>query len=390
MNVLRIVHILTRLLRAGSEENTLLTCIGQLEQGHEVFLLHGHDAAPEHARAKAPALQLLSIPALTREVRPIRDAAAFEQARRMLRRLSPDVVHTHQSKAGIIGRFAAAASGVPLIVHGVHILPFLGERGVNRVMFLSAERAAARATDAFIHVSEGMKNSCLELGVGVDRPHHVVRSGFDLRRFAEAGPPENWREILGLEKGEAKPLVVAMLSSLEPRKNHLNLLAHLPPVLARFPDARVLLAGEGHMRDRIAARIAEMGLQRRVLLLGFRDDPERIIAMSDVCLHCSDREGLPRSVLQYLAAGRPVVLFRLPGIEDVISDGRNGVVVPEGDWTSLMEALAALLADQEARVALARRARRTDLGRWDGALMAKATLEIYRAHARGGPYRRGG
>lgn len=380
---MRIVHILTRLLRAGSEENTLLTCIGQLEQGHEVFLMHGDESAPEHARTVAPGLRLLHTPALTREIRPLRDATAFEQIRRMLRRLSPDVVHTHQSKAGIIGRFAAAASSVPLIVHGVHILPFLGETGVKKTIYLSAERAAARATGAFIHVSEGMKNSCLEHGVGIDRPHYVVRSGFDLRRFAEAEPPDDWREILHLEKGEEKPLVISMLSALEPRKNHLSLLEHLPPVLDRFPDARVIFAGEGHMRDRIAARISAMGLQKRILLLGFREDPERIIALSDVCIHCSDREGLPRSVLQYLAAGRPVVLSRLPGIDDVISDRRSGVIAPQGDWISLMEALAALLADPEARASLARGASETDLGRWDCALMAEATLAVYRDHTPG-------
>lgn len=359
--------------------------MGQLDRGHEVFLMHGHDSAPEHARAVAPGLRLLALPTLTREVRPLRDAAAFGQARRLLRRLSPDVVHTHQSKAGIVGRFAAAAAGVPLIVHGVHILPFLEESGAKKTLYLAAERAAARATDAFIHVSEGMRRSCLEFGVGVDRPHRVVRSGFDLRRFAEAEPPDDWRAVLHLGTGDKRPLVVSMLAALEPRKNHLALIERLPPILDRFPSARVVFAGEGHMRDQIAARIAEMGLEKRVLLLGFRDDPERIIAMSDVCIHCSDREGLPRSVLQYLAVGRPILLFRLPGIDEVISDGVNGTIVPQGDWTTLVETLEALLADRDARTSLARGARGTDLGRWDAKLMAEATLAVYQDHARRGP-----
>ncbi len=386
---MRIVHILTRLLRAGSEENTLLTCAGQIEQGHEVFLLYGHDSAPEQHRHALPELRFITVPALTREVRPIRDASAFLQIRSVLKRLSPDVVHTHQSKAGIVGRFAAAAAGVPLVVHGVHILSFLGESGTKKAAYLAAERAAARMTDAFIHVSEGMKDACLEHGVGVDRPHYVVRSGFDLRRFAEAVPPDDWREILELDEGEDKPPVVLMLSALEPRKNHLSLLDNLQPALDRFPRAKIIFAGEGHMREQIAAKIAEMGLQKQVRLLGYREDPDRLIALSDVCVHCSDREGLPRSVLQFLAGGRPTVLFRLPGIDEIIRNGQSGVIVPHGDWAALVRALSELLADPAARAQLASGALGTDLGRWDSGLMASETLAVYREIA-GGTRRRSG
>jgi glycosyltransferase involved in cell wall biosynthesis len=375
---MRIVHVLTRLLRAGSEENTLLTCAGQLDEGHEVILIHGHEVEPAYARRLAPGAELVGVPDLTREVRPYRDAGAFRDIRRHLVQLRPDVVHTHQSKAGIVGRFAAAAAGVPRIVHGVHILPFLGESGMKKTMYLQAELAAARVTHGFIHVSDGMREACLQHGIGARCPHYVVRSGFDLRRFAEAAPPDDWREIIRLQPGENKPPVIAMLAALEPRKRHLQLIEQLPQFLARFPDVRLVFAGEGYLRDQIAARISALHLRQRVALLGFRDDPEKIIAMADICIHCSDKEGLPRSVLQYLAAGRPTLMFHLPGIEDVVTSGVNGLVVAQDDWPTLIDTLGTLVADVEARRALAHGAGRTELGRWDASTMAGQTLAVYR------------
>ncbi len=375
---MRIVHILTRLLRAGSEENTLLTTAGQLAAGHEVIVIHGHEAMPQYAAKIAPGVELVASPALTRELDPRRDAAAFTDIKHRLMALRADVVHTHQSKAGILGRFAAAAAGVPLIVHGVHILPFIGVGAVERTFYLGAERAAARVTNAFIHVSDGMRQACLRHRVGWDRSHYVVPSGFDLRRFAEAKAPEDWRDLLGIGHDEDKPVVIAMLAAFEPRKRHLDLLRHLRDFLRNFPQVRIVFAGEGRLKREIEATIARFGLGRQVSLLGFREDPEQIIAMADICIHCSEREGLPRSVLQYVVARRPVVMFCLPGIEEVVTDGSNGSVVAQEDWEAFLKALAALVGDPAARAAMARNARNVRLDRWEVSFMATRTLAIYR------------
>lgn len=374
---MKIAHVITRLLRAGSEENTLLTAAGQVRAGHEVFVLHGREVNRDFARAMAPGIELVDIPALEREVSPRNDYRAYRQLTTCLRELSPEIVHTHQSKAGILGRLAARAARVPGIVHGVHILPFLEETGAKKALYLNAERHTGRMTDAFIHVSDGMMSACLEHGVGVGKPHRIVYSGFDLARFAAAEPCADWREILDVPPGAPKPPVVAMLAALEDRKQHLKLIEQFAIVLKRVPDARLVLAGEGKLRERIAARIAELGLQSRVHLLGYRTDPERIIALADVCLLCSLREGLPRSVLQYLAVGRPAVVFHVEGIERLVVDGRNGLVLPQGEWQRLMDGIADLLLDPERRAAMAGAAKATDLSPWDASLMAGKTLAVY-------------
>ncbi len=373
---MKIVHILTRLLRAGSEENTLLTSAGQIERGHEVILLHGRDVMPENARRFAPGAELIEAPNLVRSLNPIRDVAAYREIRKILVERQPDVVHTHQSKAGIIGRLAAASAGVPLVVHGVHILPFLGVGPLQRAGYLLAERHVARMTDGFIHVSEGMQRACLENGVGNDAPHFVVPSGFDLTRFRAAEPAQDLAAQFAPQGGD-RPFVIVMLAALEPRKRHLDLLRHCAGFLKTFPQVRLVFGGEGHLRPEIEATIAELGLGGQVSLLGFRNDPERIIATADVCVHVSEREGLPRTVIQYLAVGRPVVLFDLPGIEDLVKQDVNGFVVPQGDWDGFFARLTTLISTPERRAEMAQKARATDLRRWDAKYMAERTLAIY-------------
>lgn len=354
-----------------------MTADGQLSRGHDVILLHGRDVMPENANRFAPGAELVATPDLVRSLDPVRDIAAFREIRRILLATRPDVVHTHQSKAGIIGRLAAASAHVPLIVHGVHILPFLGVGRVEKAGYLWAERGVAQLTHGYIHVSEGMRRACLDHKVGTGRPHYVVPSGFDLARFAAAEPPADLAALLQPRGDDPRPFVIAMLAALEPRKRHLDLLRQCSGFLQQFPQVRLVLAGEGYLRSEIEATIAALDLGRQVTLLGFRDDPERIIAAADVCIHCAEREGLPRTVIQYLAVGRPVVLFDLPGIEDLIREGVNGFVVPQGDWTGLFARLTTLIGSPERRAAMAAAARATDLRRWDGKFMGERTLAIY-------------
>jgi len=264
-------------------------------------------------------------------------------------------------------------------MHGVHILPFLGVGQIEKTAYLWSERRAAKFTHGFIHVSEGMRRACLEHGVGAGKPHFVVPSGFDLGRFAAAVPPPDLMALLRRRGDDPLPFVIVMLAALEPRKRHLDLLRQCPGFLQQFPQVRLVFAGEGHLRNEIEATIAAHGLDRQVMLLGFREDPERIIAAADVCVHSAEREGLPRSVLQYLAVGRPVVLFDLPGIDEIVTDGANGFVIPQGDWPGFFDCLAALVSSSERRAMITANAKNTGLQRWDAECMAERTLAIYQA-----------
>ncbi|WGD28932.1 glycosyltransferase [Ancylobacter sp. WKF20] len=375
---MRIVHVLTRLLRAGSEENTLASCRGQIEAGHQVYLVHGRDFDPRYYAAPMPGLELVKIDSLVHPLDPVADAKAFAAMRRFFRTIRPDIVHTHQSKAGIVGRFAASAAGVKHIVHGVHIVPFINVGKAQRLIYLAAERAAARVTDAFIDVSRGMRDVCVEAKVGRPDQHHVIHSGFDLKRFAGGEPPEDWRALLGIGPEEEKPPVIVMMAALEPRKRHCEFLEAFPAVVARFPQVRLLMPGEGPHRAEVEAKIAALGLGRNALLLGYRTDPEKLIALADFCMLTSTREGLPRVVMQYLAAGRACIVSDIPGLDEVVQDGRNGIVTGADDMVGAAEAAIRLIEDKALLARLTEGARASDMSSWQVENMCAGIERVYR------------
>lgn len=377
---MKIVHVLTRLLRAGSEENTIASCKGQIANGHEVYLVHGRDFDARYYETLSD-IKLLTVKSLVHHLDPVQDVRAFVEMRSLFKQLKPDVVHTHQSKAGVVGRLAAAAARVPIIVHGVHIVPFVNVGKAQRLVYLAAERAAAKFTDAFIDVSRGMKELCLAERVGREDNHHVIHSGFDLDRFTGSDLPEDWRVILGIGPLDDRPPVLVMMAALEPRKRHCEFLEAFPEVLKAYPDARLVLPGEGPHRAQVEKKIEELGVGHNVRLLGYRTDPEKLIALADICLLTSTREGLPRVVMQYLASGKPCIVSDLAGLDEVVSHGVNGIVTPADDMQAVSRAIIELLANPTKLDTFTKGAAATDLSSWRVENMCAGIENVYRSLA---------
>jgi glycosyltransferase involved in cell wall biosynthesis len=376
---LRIAHVITRLINGGADENTVISCNQAVRSGHHVTLVHGAQTRPEILATVDERVKTVELPSLVRPIAPVGDVKALGDLVRTFHRLSPDVVHTHTSKAGILGRLAARAASVPVVVHGVHIVPFVNARQLETFAYLRAERAVQGMTHAFIDVSPGVRDLCVKAGVGAADRHHVVESGFDLARFRAAVQPEDWRDLLRLERDDPRPPVVLMLAVFEARKRHLDLMERLPRILAHFPRARFVFAGDGTLRDAIEARIRALGIERNVVLTGFHQHPEQLIALADICLLASAREGLPRVLMQYLARGKPVVATDLPCIDEVLRHDVNGLVARSDDLDGLADAVVALLDDPARRARLARGAATTELSEWDMARMGERLEAVYAA-----------
>lgn len=373
-----IVHMLTRLLRAGSEENTIATCRAQLADGHTVYLVHGQEADPVYAGDWAGDLRVVRVASMVHPLHPVQDVRAIRDLWRLLRVVRPDVVHTHQSKAGILGRVAAWLARVPVIIHGVHIVPFAGVGRVQQAVYIAAERMTALFTDAFISVSRGVRDAYLAERIGAPARHHVVHSGFAIDRFRQPPLPDDWRALVGCPKGAARPPVLVMLAALEERKRHCEFLEAFPAVLALHPGTILLLAGEGPHRAAVEATISRLGLSANVRLLGHRPDPERLIALADIGLLASTKEGLPRVVMQFLVAGTPCVVCDLPGLDEVLHDGENGLVADPHDLADMVARIGALLDDPARLEALRQGAERSDLASWDVAAMCRGMADVYR------------
>ncbi|TMV05605.1 glycosyltransferase family 4 protein [Ruegeria sediminis] len=372
---MHILHLVTRLLRAGSEENTVATCRWQARAGHRVTLLHGADFDRGWYDDPSPGLKLVRLPSLVHPLDPLSDWRALTALRRLYRDLRPDVIHTHQSKAGILGRWAAEGAPWALVVHGIHIVPFHGVDAARRALYLAAERRAAPRTDLFMAVSKAVGSAYVDAGIARPDQVHCVRSGMDLDRFRNAAWPADWRALLGLRPGEAKPPVAVMLAAFEPRKRHLQFLRSFARV-ARG-DMRLLLAGHGPLLEPVRAEVRALGLHGRVILCGHRPDPEALLALADLSVLASEREGLPRVVVQSLAVGRPVAVNDLPGIDELVRDGVNGAVLPPGDLDGLAARTAALLTDRPALDRLRQGARGTDISDWTLETLGRRTTELY-------------
>ena len=216
-------------------------------------------------------------------------------------------------------------------------------------------------------VSEGMRDVGLAHRVGPPERHVVIPSGMDLRRFAEAEPIAAQEIQAAFGRGTPLPddaQLLVMVSALEVRKRVLEFLDVLATIHAHRPNVFLVVLGEGGERGRILDRAEALGIADRVALLGYRDDVERWIAAADVCVLASEREGLPRAVVQYVLAGRPVVATALPGIERLVKHGTSGFLVPPDRLPLLAPALEQLLEDPHLAASFRQAALALDLSSW--------------------------
>lgn len=359
---MRIVHVITRLILGGAQENTLLTVDGlHHRHGDDVTLITGPAEGPEgdlFDRAKARGLKVELMPELVRAVRPATDWRAYRLLRRSIRRLRPEVVHTHSSKAGIVGRAAAWDERVPAIVHTIHGLPFgPSESPWRNRLYVGLERWAARRCHAIVSVCDAMTEQALAARVGRPGQFRTVYSGMDVDAFlSPARPRDDVRRELGLQDHEVAFGTVARLFE---RKGHDDILAAAPEVLRSNPDVRFVFIGDGILRDRLIDEAARLGLRHAFNFVGLVP-PTRIpelLGAVDAVVHPSLREGLARVLPQALLVGRPVVSYDVDGAREVVLP-ETGILLAPRDVAGLARSVLRLAADPDLRRAMGEEGRR--------------------------------
>lgn len=383
MRPLRILHISTRLILGGSQENTVLSCEGQADRGHTVGLVFGPIYGPEgslYERARAHGgIELIETPHLVRELAPCRDLRCLRDLRRIIRDWRPDVVHTHSSKAGILGRFAAWREHVPCVVHTIHGLAFHPyERGWRNRVYILAERAAARRCHRILGVADAMRDQSLAAGIGRPAQYRTVWSGMDVEPFlAPQWSRAEVRQALGLAEDD---FVIGTVARLAELKGHDDLLDALGPALQADSHLRLLWVGDGWWRERLLGRVSDLGLTGRVITTGLVP-PEQIPKFHqamDLLVHPSYREGLPRVVTQALLSGLAVVAYDVDGTREVCIDGETGRLVKPGDGAGLRDAVLSLRADPALRARFGAAGRALCRDRFSAGAMVEALDEVYR------------
>lgn len=351
-----LVQLITRLIVGGAQLSVVGLC-EELREHYDVRLLSGPEEGPEGSiRARASeAVPVTIVPALVRDVNPRHDLAAAVALRREFRELRPAIVHTHSSKAGIVGRLAAARSG-PLVVHTVHGWGHTpADPPLRRAMFIHAERVVARWTDALVAVSPEVREEGLRRKIGTPDLYEVIPEYVDYQprnpRFVDSRRCA--REALGLDD---KDEIVGWVGRFVAQKDPDVLVRVLELVLEARPQTRAVLIGDGPLREHTVSLVRATGVHDRVAFTGLRHDARSLYAAFDVLVHPSRWEGQPRVIQEATAERVPVVASRVAGTGDLVTEGQTGYLTVPGDANAMAERTMAVLGDSGLRAPLPDRA----------------------------------
>jgi glycosyltransferase involved in cell wall biosynthesis len=372
----RVAHVITRLELGGAQQITLYCCEHLDRKKFEVYLVAGKGGYLDlETRMLAPETQVQLVSWLKHPVRPFYDLYALLRLRSFFKREKIHVVHTHSSKAGILGRLAAAWAGVPVVIHTVHGWGFHeGQAPWVKAIYVGLERFCAKFTKTLIAVSEENKRYGLANGIGEERQYRVIHSGIDPSQY-KVSKDRGFlvRRKMGLEE---QPTVL-VLSNFKKQKSPMTVVEVLEKLVAKVPDVVLLWAGDGPGRRVVEEALTAKGLLPNARLLGWRTDVADLLAASDVLLLTSIYEGLPRVVLQAMAAEKPVVATAVSGTPEAVENDVNGFLREPGNAEGMAVDLACLLMDPELAKKMGKAGRKRIVGTFKSDEMLKEIEKIY-------------
>jgi glycosyltransferase involved in cell wall biosynthesis len=353
----KILHIITRLDMGGSAQNTLQTC-KKLSGKYETILVHGLsyesrmtdlerriiEAGVEEVKAQG--VKVIPLPSMVRSIRPVKDFRALFFLAWLIFKEKPDIVHTHSSKAGILGRLAAKIAGVPYIVHTPHGHVFYGHFGIlASKIFLWVERIFSKFTDRMVALTDGERNDYIKLSVCPPQRVFKIHSGVDLEQFMQPnGNRVEKKRSLGLDQNGT---VIGFVGWLLPIKGPAYLLKAMAHIWPEHPAASLVMVGKGELDVDLRTQALKMNANGKVKFLGWREDVHEIIPIFDLLVLPSLNEGMGRVLVEAMAAGKPVVASEVGGIPDLVKHGETGYLVRPADERALANGIKKLLNDPE-------------------------------------------
>jgi glycosyltransferase involved in cell wall biosynthesis len=337
-------------------------------------------SGPFVAELTAAGIRHVALPHATRSLSPASDARAAGELYRMLCRLKPDIVHTHNPKPGIYGRLAARAAGVPIVVNTVHgLYASRGESLARRSAVYALERLAATCSDAELVQNPEDLETLAALRVPPSRLH-LLGNGIDVGRFRLDGAAAKSRQRLRAEwKIASDEIVVGAVGRLVWEKGYAEIFKAIRLLRTRLPKARFVIAGpaEPGKADAVSATAVAQAERDGVVFLGYRADVDDLYAALDVYVLASYREGFPRSAMEAAAMGLPIVATNIRGCRQVVDDGLTGLLVPPKDASALAGAIERLARQPELRASMSRAAVVKAREEFDERRVIDLTLALY-------------
>jgi len=357
---LKIVHIITRLILGGAQENTLITCKLLAQRGHDVTLITGPAIGPEgelFEQTKNQKYKTIVVDKLRRPICPFYDPISYFRIKEHLKRIKADIVHTHSAKAGILGRFAAYAlkgkwaGELPAVVHTIHGLAFhpYQNNWLNK-FYIVIEKSAAKRTDFFISVADAMTNQATAAGIGYPEQFITAYSAVEEDDFLQPIPQERKKNFRRKYQIPEEAIVLITIARLFMLKGHKYIIESARQLSKQYDNAVWLFVGDGNLADHFKKLSSQLGLADKIKFTGLLPPGQIPLAIqsSDILVHCSLREGLARTLPQAMLCAKPAVSFDVDGAREVVNESTGRLIEPQ-NAEQLTNACAELIEHKDVR-----------------------------------------
>ncbi|MGB8658007.1 MAG: glycosyltransferase family 4 protein [Candidatus Zixiibacteriota bacterium] len=376
---IKILQVITELAIGGAQEHMIYLCDLLDQKRFHITVLSGIQTTSESnyiEEIRKKTIKLTLLPQLTRKIKPLQDLAALFKMAIYIKSERFDIVHTNSSKAGILGRLAARAAGVPVIVHTAHGWAHHTYMSRPRQrLYITLERIAEKCTDKIIAVSELNVKKALDDRIGHPGKYCVIRSGIDVEKISRSGiDPDRERRKWNIDPSDK---IVGSVTRLFDQKSPADFIRMANEILKKNGKVSFLLVGDGPLRKEVEAMIVEYGISKRVILTGFRDDIPELLSMMDVFVLTSLWEGLPRVLPQAMARGIPIVATGIDGVPEAVKHGENGFLVPARDYRALAERTLQLIENPSLAKRMGEEGKKMVYPEFCVKEMVKKTEELY-------------
>lgn len=386
---MKIVHIITRLILGGAQENTLITCKLLADRGHDVTLITGPAFGPEGQlfdRALKENYDTVIVDKMRRAILPVYDYLSYLKIKKLISKIQPDIVHTHSAKAGVLGRYAGYSLkgkfddlDKPHIVHTIHGLafhPYLSKR--KNDFYIAIEREAAKHTDAFITVADTMTEKALAVDMGTEDMYTTAYSAIEEDDYLTPPTPKMISDFRRKHGISDQATVLVTIARLAEFKGHEYIIEAAKNISEKHPDCVWLFVGDGELAQDIKSDIQMSGLQYRFKFTGLIDPSQIPLAIhsSDILVHCSLREGLARALPQAMLCAKPVISFDIDGAKEVVNEN-TGRLIPAEDVNTLQAACEELISNPQLRKELGENAKASVVKKFAPDTMVDTIEDVY-------------
>lgn len=378
MKRIKIIHIITKLELGGAQQNTIYTTANLSTDIFDAKLITGPGGILDDKAKSTFKNNIIFVKSLIREISPFKDLMALIELIKILRKEKPDIIHTHSSKAGIIGRIAGFITGIKIIIHTYHGFGFHDFQNIFiKKFYIFLERVTSKITDAIIFVSKANMETAKRYAIGNNKKYHIIRSGIKLSEFSKQKDKSFAKKFFDNINNDSK--VIVTVANLKPQKNPKDFFEIAESVINDFSDVFFIYAGGGEKKieDYYKDLIIKKGIEKRCIITGWIDNVKEVYKAADIFLLTSLWEGLPRSLVEAMASGVVPVCYETDGVSDIIKDGVNGFIVRRLDVPKTIFIIKKLLKDKKLYENLYKNINLIDLSEFDIDFMVKQQERLY-------------